>query len=177
MLLKFNVFERHHVGESTRMNDEFQRKLHLSRFYCFCNAFLRSYLRPWRSRLLIFSPQNSWFMLLSSITWCIPRVSAIIYRHLNYCVMPLPLFKRTEIPIKNGWFYHIMAANINIKHVISFCGDWIVNILLPDLLLLNTLRPTQNGRIFQTTFSTAFSWMKMYKLRLDFIEVCSQWSN
>ena len=37
--------------------------------------------------------------------------------------------------------------------------------------LFNTLRPRQNGRhlnISQKTFSSAFSWMKMYKFRLRF---------
>ena len=36
---------------------------------------------------------------------------------------------------------------------------------------VNTLRPRQNGRHFQTTFSNVFSWMKMYEFRLRF-----QWS-
>ena len=33
---------------------------------------------------------------------------------------------------------------------------------------VNTLRPMKNGRHFRTTLSDAFSWMKMYKLRLRF---------
>ena len=33
---------------------------------------------------------------------------------------------------------------------------------------LNTLRPRQLGTISQTTFSNAFSWMKMFELRLRF---------
>ena len=33
---------------------------------------------------------------------------------------------------------------------------------------MNTLRPRQNGRLFQTIFSNAFSWMKMYEFRLRF---------
>ena len=37
-----------------------------------------------------------------------------------------------------------------------------------DLVCINTLRPRQYGRLFQTTFSNAFSWMKMYKFRLRF---------
>ena len=32
----------------------------------------------------------------------------------------------------------------------------------------NILRPRQNCRISQTTFSNAFSWMKMYEFRLRF---------
>ena len=52
--------------------------------------------------------------------------------------------------------------------------------LLPFCLGLNVL--THWGRdkmaaIFQTTFSNAFSWMTMYKFRLNFTEVCSQGSN
>ena len=30
---------------------------------------------------------------------------------------------------------------------------------------INTLRPRQNGRHFQTTFSNGFSWLKMYEFR------------
>ena len=33
---------------------------------------------------------------------------------------------------------------------------------------INTLRPRQLAAIFQTTFSNAFSWMKMYLFRLRF---------
>ena len=33
---------------------------------------------------------------------------------------------------------------------------------------VNTLRPRQNGRHFQTTFSNVFSWLKMYDFRLQF---------
>ena len=33
---------------------------------------------------------------------------------------------------------------------------------------INTLRPRQMAAIFQTTFSNAFSWMKMYQFRLRF---------
>ena len=33
---------------------------------------------------------------------------------------------------------------------------------------VNTLRPRQMAAIFQTTFSNAFSWMKMYEFRLIF---------
>ena len=33
---------------------------------------------------------------------------------------------------------------------------------------LNTLRPRQDAAIFQTTFSNAFSWMKMFKFRWSF---------
>ena len=32
----------------------------------------------------------------------------------------------------------------------------------------NTLRPRQKAAIFQTTFSNAFSWMKIYQFRLEF---------
>ena len=32
----------------------------------------------------------------------------------------------------------------------------------------HTLRPRQNGHHFQTTFSNAFSWMKLYEFRLKF---------
>ena len=32
--------------------------------------------------------------------------------------------------------------------------------------VINSLRPRQNGRYFQTTFSNVFSWMKMYEFRL-----------
>ena len=35
-------------------------------------------------------------------------------------------------------------------------------------VLLNTLRPRKNVVISQTTFSNAFSWMKMYEFRLKF---------
>ena len=37
-----------------------------------------------------------------------------------------------------------------------------------NVLTINTLRPRQNGRHFQTTFSNVFSWMKMYEFRLKF---------
>ena len=33
---------------------------------------------------------------------------------------------------------------------------------------VNTLRPKQDGRHFQTTFSNAFSWMKIFNFRLRF---------
>ena len=33
---------------------------------------------------------------------------------------------------------------------------------------LNTMRPRQNGRHFQTTFSNGFCWMKLYEFRLKF---------
>ena len=36
------------------------------------------------------------------------------------------------------------------------------------ILLLNTLTPRQNGRLFQRTFSNAFSWMKTYEFWLKF---------
>ena len=36
------------------------------------------------------------------------------------------------------------------------------------VLSLNTLRPRKMADIFQTTFSNAFSWMKMYKCQLRF---------
>ena len=42
---------------------------------------------------------------------------------------------------------------------------------------VNTLRLRQNGRHFQTTFSNAYSWMKMYEFRLIFHEVYIQGSN
>ena len=34
---------------------------------------------------------------------------------------------------------------------------------------VNTLRPRQMAAIFQTAFSNAFSWMKMYQFRLRFV--------
>ena len=37
-----------------------------------------------------------------------------------------------------------------------------------NLNVFNTLRPRQNGRHSQTTFSSAFSWMKIFEFRLKF---------
>ena len=37
-----------------------------------------------------------------------------------------------------------------------------------DCVILNTFRPRQMATIFQTTFSNAFSWMKMYEFWLKF---------
>ena len=38
----------------------------------------------------------------------------------------------------------------------------------PDLKWVYTLRPRKNGTIWQTIFSNAFSWMRMYEFRLIF---------
>ena len=39
---------------------------------------------------------------------------------------------------------------------------------LQECSLINTLRQRQNGRHLQTTFSNAFSWMKIFEFRLRF---------
>ena len=49
--------------------------------------------------------------------------------------------------------------------IISRCPE---HMLARALSQFNSLRPRQNGRHFQTTFSNAFSWMKMYQFRLRF---------
>ena len=41
----------------------------------------------------------------------------------------------------------------------------------------STHLPIDKAALSQTTFSNAFSWMKMYSIRLNFTEVYSQWSN
>ena len=37
-----------------------------------------------------------------------------------------------------------------------------------DISNINTMKSRQNGRLFQTTFSNAFSWIKMCEFRLRF---------
>ena len=40
--------------------------------------------------------------------------------------------------------------------------------MIQHSVLIHTLRPRQMAAFFQTTFSNAFSWMKMYQFRLRF---------
>ena len=65
---------------------------------------------------------------------------------------------------------HFSAGNPELQsflqHVIAyllFC----MTFRWPDYIF-NTLRPRQNGHHFQTTFSNAFSSMKLYEFRLKF---------
>ena len=52
--------------------------------------------------------------------------------------------------------------------LLSGYSDRLVWTLGVTRITLNTLRPRQMAAIFQTTFSNAFSWMKIYQFRLRF---------
>ena len=52
-------------------------------------------------------------------------------------------------------------GNFLISNVIGLCNGC-------SLQAINTLRPRQMDAISQTTFSNAFSWMKMFEFRLKF---------
>ena len=53
----------------------------------------------------------------------------------------------------------------------TLCGKTGVRMCSKKMWLMcsfNTLRPRQNGHLFQTAFSNAFSWMKMSEFRLKY---------
>ena len=50
---------------------------------------------------------------------------------------------------------------------------WNAFLIFSPRLSVNTLRPRQIGAICQTTFSSAFYWMKSFELLINFTEVCS----
>ena len=55
------------------------------------------------------------------------------------------------MPLVRSYSFSCVALYVHITSLL-----WVYQIF-------NTLRPRQNGRIFRTTFSNAFSWMKMYE--------------
>ena len=61
----------------------------------------------------------------------------------------------------NLWRRHISREDALASNGILINSTFVPNIL-------NTLRPRQMAAIFQTAFSNAVSWMKMYKCRLWF---------
>ena len=46
--------------------------------------------------------------------------------------------------------------------------NWKCYVMINTINMINTLRPRQIDAISQTTFSNAFSWMKMFEFRLKF---------
>ena len=66
-----------------------------------------------------------------------------------------------------------MAADVLVTQGARSSAGMVYILVCMEYSLLNTLRPRKMDAIFQTTFSNAFSSMKMYEFLLKFHEVCS----
>ena len=96
----------------------------------------------------------------------------IIYLLLQPMYNNIVLYRNKNV-YRPSYEHHIPY----LTNVISFCLCIyfpliaLRTMLSPSWVIIasgNTLRPGQDGRHFQTTFSNAFSWMKMIKFRLRF---------
>ena len=87
--------------------------------------------------------------------------------HGHACYIPsMPYGKSCRRDLVS--FYLSLAKCPTIHIIPIFKRIFLTQVCKMFLLLINTLRPRQMDAISQTTFSNAFSWMKMHEFRLRF---------
>ena len=118
------------------------------------NSFPRNIcMRIWVFHITTLIHFHATFVCVSGCTYMSRYAPSMSQRQWNT--------KKDKSPDRNSWGYY-STTPISKKHFVS---AWATNHPSSGL---NTLRPRQMDAIWQTTFSNAFSWMKMFEFLLNF---------